>query len=193
MIRALPERSMPLTCCSSRGRSWDSGRYGTNTIGKDRGGLLLRFAVSAAMAISLGVETVLHSTAKRKAFFPHLSSITASTWDGFGRALRIGSRFTATSVRGDTSTRPWVRSRSISASRGVSRYCVTSSGSRYIQFQLHSYYGTYSFLGILPFMGKYPVHQGCRTGSRKTMTAAGYRLANVVARTRISSRRPNSL
>ena len=78
MIRALPERSMPLTCCSCRSRSWDSGRYGTNTIGKDRGGLLLRFAVSAAAAISLGVETALHSTAKRKAFFPHPSSIVAS-------------------------------------------------------------------------------------------------------------------
>ena len=59
-------------------------------------------------------------------FFPHPSSIVASALRVFGRALPTGSHFTASSLRGDVSTRPWASSRNISDWRGISLYCNMS-------------------------------------------------------------------
>ncbi len=97
----------------------------------------------------------LHSTAKWYAFFSQRRTKLASTRAPFGRPLRVGSTSTATALSGDTSTRPWLKRRSIPDWLGTSRYGGMSADSGHVRLRIHSYYSVYSLIRIYDIIGMY--------------------------------------
>ena len=154
MIRALPQRSMPLTCRSCRSRSWGSGRYGTITIGKDRGGLLLRSAASAAAANLFrgGNGFALHRE-------PIPLLLPGENYDAIHFTL-----FRLAFAGRPTFHRHQAKGRRIHPALGqqtenfrfARRFSILRHvvGPRYVRSRIHSHYSTFSWMGILHLLGK---------------------------------------